>query len=523
VQRSCRRYGNDWRTDRQRSSFRSRSNKELKHLSFIQRSLWTYGQFHATRMDPRRRHDEQQQRLRQLLHTARTRSPYYQDKFRHLDPDCDNLAEFPVTTKAEMMAHFDQVVTDPAVKRAEVERFIEDIGNVKKLFLGKYSVSHTSGSQGQPALIVQDQLVLDLLFAFQMTRGNLGYRNGLIEGARNLLHPSRLAVIISQQGFFPSAWVWQRLPEMMRVFMRFLFLPANDPELVSKLNEFNPTALTATPTTLDLLALKIDQFHLPRLRQLVTWSETLTGPARQRIGDAFGVPVLDNYASGECIFLTNGCPTATGAHLNADWAILEVVDDQYRPVPPGQLGQKVLLTNLANTVQPFIRYEIGDRLMMSTEPCGCGNRLPRIEKILGRAADFFWVQTPTGFRPLTAYPFQHAFDYLRDVREWQAEQVERNRILVRLEPLPGATPDLAIAQNRLNERLAPTGLRGELEISIETVPRLAPDARTAKFRRMISRVGVPEDLDPTLKDVTEISRCIRPSSIHRSYGFLHPR
>ena len=33
----------------------------------------------------------------------------------------------------------------------------------------------------------------------------------------------------------------------------------------------------------------------------------------------------------------------------------------------------------------------------------------------------------------------HAFEYLRDVREWQAVQTAPDRVLVRLEPLPGAT------------------------------------------------------------------------------------
>lgn len=477
--------------------------KDGGFLAFIRRTSWTGRQYNAIRMDQHCLHQEQQKRLRRLLDIARARSPCYRDKFRHLDADCTDLAEFPVTTKTEMMAHFDEVVTDPTVTRAAVERFIADIRNVKEPFLGKYCVAHTSGSQGQPALIVQDQLVLDLLFAFQMTRGNPRFRGlqRFTQAVRNLLHPTRLAVLISQQGFFPSAWIWERLPKFMHRFMRFLFLPANDPDLVAKLNEFSPTVLTATPTTLDLLSLKIDQFHFPSLRQVVTWSETLTEPARRRIAEAFRVPVMDNYAMGECMFLTNGCPTASGSHVNADWVILEVVDEQYQPVPPGQLGHKVLLTNLANTVQPFIRYEIGDRLVMATEPCGCGNHLPRIEKLLGRAADFFWVRTPTGFRPLTAYPFQHAFDYLRDVREWQAEQVERNRVVVRLEPIPGATPDLTTAQNRLDERLAPTGLLPELDICIETVTRLTTDVHTAKFRRMISRVGVPDDLDPSLKNV----------------------
>ncbi len=477
-----------------------------KILSCIERSYWTGTQFRATRRNPVRVHVEQQQRLRQLLETTRVRSSYYREKYRHIDPGCTNLVEFPVMTKAEMMSHFDQVVTDPAVTRSGVEHFIEDIRNVKEAFLGKYTVSHTSGSQGQPTLIVQNQLGLDLLFAFQMTRGNYGHHGGLlgfIEAMQRIRQPARLAVIINQQGFFPSAWIWQHLPEYMRVYMQFLFVPASDPDLVKKINEFSPNVLSATPATMDLLSLKTDQFRLPKLRQVVTWSETLTSAARRRITEAFRVPLMDNYASGECMFLTNGCPSATGAHVNADWAILEVVDENYQPVVPGRLGNKVLLTNLANTVQPFIRYEIGDRLIMATEPCGCGNRMPRIEKIVGRVADFFWVRTSTGYRPLTAYPFQHAFDYRREVREWQAEQVERNTIVVRLEPIPGAVPDLVAAQKRLEERLALTGLRQDLEIRLETVTRLATDVYTSKFRRMISRVGIPQDLDQPLREVAE--------------------
>lgn len=471
--------------------------------SLLKRTWWTGRQYDAMCMSPDRLRRDQQERLRHLIDIARARSPYYREKFRSVPAGCTDLTQFPTTTKAEMMAHFDEAVTDPAVTREGVEQFISDPRNVSRSFLGKYCVAHTSGSQGQPTLIVQDPLVLDLLFAFQMTRGNPAFRGlkRFTQIVRNLVNPTRVAVLISQQGFFPSAWVWQRLPRYMHCYMRFLFVPANDPDLVAKLNAFSPMVLTATPTTLDLLSLKIDQLRLPSLRQAVTWSETLTAPALRRIAEAFQVPVMDNYAMGECIFLTNGCSTANGSHINADWVIVEVVDEQNRPVAPGQLGHKILITNLANTVQPFIRYEIGDRLVMATEPCQCGNHLPRIEKLLGRAADFFWIQTAAGFRPLTAYPFQHAFDYLREVREWQAEQVERNRILVRLEPVPGTTPDLKQARKRLDERLATTGMQSEIDIELQTVPRLEIDPHTAKFRRMISRVGIPDDLDPSLKQV----------------------
>src|SRR5262249_30050802 len=124
--------------------------------------------------------------------------------------------------------------------------------------------------------------------------------------------------------------------------------------------------------------------------------------------------------------------------------------------------------------------------------CRCGNRLPRVEKIDGRNADFFWVRSGSGYRSLLAYPFQHAFEYFRDVREWQAIQQGRNRILVRLELLPGGTLDLARARHKLDERLQTVGLRAELQVELEIVPRLDWDSRTGKFQRFVSHVGPPE-------------------------------
>src|SRR5262245_25061248 len=450
-------------------------------------------QARAARASLKRIKARQEVRLRRLLHYAAQRSSFYAEKFKGIDLDRCALSDLPVTTKGELMAHFDRVVTDPLVRRADLERFIEDPANIGRLFLGRYPVCHTSGSQGQSLIVLQDRLTLDVLFLFQVTRGNI--RFGSREAGLRFLRPGRLAVVISRPGFFPSPWVWQHLPAALQPFVRLLYVAASDPQLEEKINGFRPTALTANPSVLELLAGRASRFRLPELEQVVATSETLTDPARERIEAAFGVPLLDNYAAGECLFLSNGCPTDQGAHVNADWAILEVVDENNRPVPPGEAGSKVLLTNLANTVMPFIRYEISDRVVMATEPCRCGNLLPRVERVEGRAADLFWVRSKHGYRPLLTYPFQHALEYLRDVREWQAVQRERNRILVRVEMLPGAVLDRARALQKLAERLETVGLRDEVEIDLEVVPRLGWDAGTGKFRRLVSLVGRPEDVD----------------------------
>ena len=69
------------------------------------------------------------------------------------------------------MENFDQAVTADDVRREEVERYMEDNANLGRLFHGKYAVSHTSGSQGQPLLLVQPRETIELLFALQASRG----------------------------------------------------------------------------------------------------------------------------------------------------------------------------------------------------------------------------------------------------------------------------------------------------------------------------------------------------------------
>lgn len=436
----------------------------------------------------------QDTRLRDLLRHAVRHSPYYRERFRGLDIAHAPLSAFPTTNKRELMAHFDEVVTDPRLRRAELEAFVDDPANCGQLFRGEFAVSHTSGSQGQPLLLVQDQYCLELLFALQMSRGNVSTPVSVGEALRRLREPVRMAVLYMKEGFYPSVSAFDHMPAGARGLVQLLRVAPTEPDLIERLNEFRPEVLVAYANVLEGLATTGDRLRIrPTLRQIVNNSEELTERARERLNRAFGVPILDTYASGECPFLSNGCPAGPGAHVNADWAVLEVVDEAGRPVPPGTPGEKVLLTNLANFVQPIIRYEIGDRVTMADEPCDCGNRLPRIARIEGRSADAFWVADGHGYRPMMGVVIKHALDHVREVREWQAVQEERNRVRLRLELLPGAGLDRGRVQEMLRRQLRMFDLDGLVDLDLEVVPRLQADVRTGKFRRLVSLVGPPLD------------------------------
>jgi phenylacetate-coenzyme A ligase PaaK-like adenylate-forming protein len=55
----------------------------------------------------------------------------------------------------------------------------------------------------------------------------------------------------------------------------------------------------------------------------------------------------------------------------------------------------MLLTNLANLVQPVIRYYVSDRVILHDEPCVCGSPFPTFE-IEGRKEDILSFQNAAG-------------------------------------------------------------------------------------------------------------------------------
>jgi len=449
----------------------------------------------APKWSPERTQRMARRRLRRLVRFAAANSPHFARKYAGLDLNRVSLADLPPLTKQEVRENFDACLTDRRVNQETVDLFLSNSDNVGRWLLGKYAVSHTSGSQGTPLVIVQDRRALEILFGMMSARAN-GHKPSVFEALRRLRSPARLAIVAQHRGFYPSAAAFEFMSEFTRPFTRIQWFSSLDPDLGDKLNTFQPNLLVGYASVLEGLAMRGD-LQFKNLRQIANSSEQLTEPARRRIEAALGVPVLDHYGTGECLFLSDGCRTDGGAHVNCDWALLEVVDENNMPVPPGEPGKKVLITNLANRIQPFIRYEVGDQVVMADEPCQCGSRLPRIARIEGRSADLFWVRDArgAGYRMLPGVLFHSAADSLGEVRQWRAVQTERNEIEFQVELLSDDQEVCDQLGQRLIESLQTYGLPENVRVVVEQVIGLMPDPHTGKFRRMVSQIGPPTELD----------------------------
>jgi phenylacetate-CoA ligase len=121
-------------------------------------------------------------------------------------------------------------------------------------------------------------------------------------------------------------------------------------------------------------------------RVVVTFAETLTAAAADLIRRAFGCPVVDYYSCWEVPQIAQTCPDNPGTlHVNAERVIARVVRPDGRDAMAGEVG-RVVLTDLANFVMPFINYAPGD-YAVSGGRCPCGRGLPTLARLEGRDSE----------------------------------------------------------------------------------------------------------------------------------------
>jgi phenylacetate-CoA ligase len=121
----------------------------------------------------------------------------------------------------------------------------------------------------------------------------------------------------------------------------------------------------------------------PALRALYVAGEPMSPARHRRIGEIWGVPVLEEYGSTETGPLAGQCPDGQ-LHLWADRAVFEVREPRTGRISPTGVGELVV-TMLGRQAMPLLRYNLEDQVEISAEPCGCGWRLPTV-RVLGRSA-----------------------------------------------------------------------------------------------------------------------------------------
>jgi phenylacetate-CoA ligase len=416
--------------------------------------------------DRLRRH--QQERLEVLVRHAVEHSPFYCKRLSGaLGSGPVELSSLPMMDKARMMEHYDELVTDPRLRRDELLAWVERMER-DELYLGEYRAMTTSGSSGRKGLFVYDEQGWRAIAA-------MFFRQSAWMGVRPRL-PRRFRMTIVG-GAAPSHMTRQGSATLGVGIHRFLGLRLTLPieRMVEELNRFQPEYMNAYAT----VAVRLAEEQLAgRLRvspkMMSTSSELRTPEMTERLVEAFGVQPFDLYATTEGIWGVE-CERHEGIHLFEDVALFENVDEDGQPVPPGEPGAKLLITNLYNLVQPIIRLEVSDVLAIDPEPCPCGRALVRARAIEGRSDDVIRLPGQKDGE-VVVHPIEFGIVTRdREVREFQVLQ-EGASVRVLVVPRPAAGGELeARLRDAVSRRLAELGV-DEPQVAVErrdALPRSA--------------------------------------------------
>ena len=169
-----------------------------------------------------------------------------------------------------------------------------------------------------------------------------------------------------------------------------------------------PTALVGVPTLLaavaEALAARGAQPAATGVTRIVCIGEPVRrddlslSPLGERLTALWGASVLGTYASTEMATSFADCAFGMGGHLLPDLMVVEIVDEQGHPVPPGMAGE-VVATPLQVSGMPLVRFRTGDIATLHTAPCSCGRTSPRLGPVIGRKSQMLKIKGTTVYPP----------------------------------------------------------------------------------------------------------------------------
>jgi phenylacetate-CoA ligase len=323
-----------------------------------------------------------------LAHAAR--SPFYRELFSRagFDPrrvrTTDDLAQLPLTTKRDLEVRGGDFLAAPA-------REVVD-------------VCESSGTTGLPVTLLQTRADLERLAYNEES----SFRAAGIEPGERVLIAAAL-----DRCFMAGLAYFLGLNRLGATAIRggsgsVAFLA----ELVLR---HRPSALVGVPTLLaavaEALAARGEQPSAAGVARIVCIGEPVRredlalSPLGERLASLWGAAVLGTYASTEMATSFADCTAGMGGHLLPDLMVVEIVDEQGRPLPPGEPGE-VAATPLQVSGMPLVRFCTGDIATLHAAPCACGRTSPRLGPVIGRKSQMLKIKGTTVYPPAISAALQ---------------------------------------------------------------------------------------------------------------------
>ena len=402
------------------------------------------------------------ERLRTLLTKVGKHVPYYRDCFKNLGFDPQKIQSLADLQKLPLLTK--------SIIRTEGDRMKSDIAQGLARF-------NTGGSSGEPLIffIGTERVSHDVAAKWRATRWwdvDIGDPEIVVWGS-----PIELGTQDRVRAIRDKLMRTELMPA-------FLMNDTNLDQFVARIRERCPKMLFGYPSAISHIATHAQKRGIPLndlgIKVVFCTSERLYDHQRDAISSAFACPVANGYGGRDAGFIAHECP-AGGMHITAEDIILEIVDEHGNTLPAGISGE-IVVTHMATSDFPFIRYRTGDVGILGDESCPCGRGLPLLNAIQGRSTDFVVAADGTVMHGLALIYI------LRDspsVGAFKIIQESRENILVQIVPTEefDATTESKII-NGFRARLGQS-----VSVRIEKMAEI-PAEKSGKHRYVKSLVAI---------------------------------
>ena len=438
--------------------------------------------WHLYHLSPSRLRRWHEHAVIHLVERVRAASPFYRDLYDGRQvASLEDFRLLPTINKASMMAHFDTLNTE-GLKLADVMAFALQ-KEQEKDYLGYYQdrfvVGLSSGTSGNKGIYVTPRELTERLPGVFLARG----------GVRLSDLPLRILFILRvfSQGFADI--------NAPMIQLHYLSSMTDPREIVTTCNQLRTNVLMAPPSLLRQLLPLSKQIMIP-LRRIITHAEVLEPLEKERLEQAFHAPVVEIYQASEGQIAS---PCRCGSlHINEDLVYVELLDEQGRPIPEkaGFRSSRMLVTNLVNTVQPLLRYEMNDLVELGGS-CPCGSSFRVLSRIIGRNDDVLYLRDRSGrLRPVYPDLVSRWIITTNDrIREFLVEQDSPDHLAVTLDlarasdqtdQTPAGVQDdgLSLANRlkaRFEQELAAFDIVCSISIQLKQIPMPADNRKRKRF------------------------------------------
>jgi phenylacetate-CoA ligase len=404
----------------------------------------------------------QNNNLQQFIVKLYQHVPYYRTQMqqRGITPadiqTAADLTRLPFLTKKLIAEHFEQLQADNA-------------GPLKRF--------NTGGSSGQPLIFLlgNERVSHDVAAKWRATRWwdvDIGDKEIVAWGS-----PIELGA-------------QDRARVMRDLLFRSQLIPAFDLTeqkllaFLQRIRDNKPKMLFGYPSVYHLLAQTAEKhgiaMHQLGIKVVFVTSERLYPYQRELISKVFGAPVANGYGGRDAGFIAHECPHG-GMHLSFEDIIVEIISPEDQVLPEGQAGE-IVVTHLATSEFPFVRYRTGDIGTLSSARCSCGRSLPLLQSIEGRSTDFVVAADGTMMHGLALIYI------LRDIDGINAFKIIQHSLEL-------TTVELVWPQGALPEQIRQqiiSGLQARLGqqvvIDVQQCDEIKPE-KSGKYRYVISKVA----------------------------------